>query len=83
MFGGYMRDKNRIEPLLEQIKELWLKYPDLRLTQLLSNVAITDGWKDNDLYHLEDDKLSDAILKFELNLRQSESAHRRIKLKLK
>lgn len=66
-----MRDKNRIEPLLEQIKELWLKYPDLRLTQLLSNVAITDGWKDNDLYHLEDDKLSDAILNFELKLRRS------------
>jgi uncharacterized protein YihD (DUF1040 family) len=67
-----MRDKKRIEPLLEQIKELWLKHPDLRLTQLLSNVAITDGWKNNDLYYLEDDKLSDAILKFELNLRKCE-----------
>jgi uncharacterized protein YihD (DUF1040 family) len=62
-----MRNPKRIEPLLKQIKELWQKYPDLRLTQLLSNVAITGGWSDNDLYHLEDDKLSDAILKFELN----------------
>ena len=62
-----MRDVNRIKPLLKQIEELWLKCPDLRLTQLLSNAALSESvWSDNDLYHLEDDKLSDAILKYHL-----------------
>ena len=30
-----MRDSERIEPFLNQLKELWLKYPDLRFGQLV------------------------------------------------
>lgn len=57
-----MRNPDRIEPLLELVKKIWKKYPDLRLTQLLSNAALSsDEWSDNDLYYLEDDKLYKAL----------------------
>ena len=58
-----MRNPKRIEPLLNLIKKIWEKQPDLRLTQLLSNAALSSGeWSDNDLYHLEDDKLYKALM---------------------
>lgn len=56
-----MRDINRIEPLLNDLKELWLKNPDLRLTQLLFMVAYNLGWKNNDLFYLEDDVIAKQI----------------------
>jgi uncharacterized protein YihD (DUF1040 family) len=57
-----MRNLDRIDPMLEMIRRIWKKYPDLRLTQLLSNAALSsDEWSDNDLYHLEDDKLFKAL----------------------
>lgn len=34
-----MRDPNRIIPILEKLKEYWLKYPDLRLCQIIVNIA--------------------------------------------
>ena len=62
-----MRDVKRIKPLLKQIEKLWLKCPDMRLTQLLSNAALSESdWSDYDLYNLEDDKLVGAILKYHL-----------------
>jgi uncharacterized protein YihD (DUF1040 family) len=60
-----MRDPNRIDPILEAIRAIWKQYPDFRLTQLLSNAAISSKlWSDNDLYHLEDEKLLQALKKF-------------------
>lgn len=44
-----MRDINRIEPLLDLIESVWKRYPDLRLGQLILNVAQEDK-----LYYLED-----------------------------
>jgi hypothetical protein len=32
-----MRDIERIDPLLAELKKLWLKYPDMRFGQLLEN----------------------------------------------
>lgn len=52
-----MRDPKRIEPLLALIKEIWEKAPDLRLLQLLLNVAGSD----DTAYHLEDHDLIDKL----------------------
>jgi uncharacterized protein YihD (DUF1040 family) len=57
-----MRDKKRIPYMLHLIKEYWEKHPELRLCQLLSNVALTSGeWNDNDLFYLEDETLFAAL----------------------
>ena len=47
-----MRDPKRIKPMLKLIEEIWLRYPDLRLMQLLGN-ALGPG----DPYYREDNKL--------------------------
>ena len=47
-----MRDKYRIDIILNQIHEIWLNYPDIRLGQLLLNAT-----KDSELYYLEDENL--------------------------
>jgi len=58
-----MRDKNRIEPMLNNLKELWCKQPDLRLCQLLFKIATKSGWKSTDLFYLEDQIIADQIKK--------------------
>jgi uncharacterized protein YihD (DUF1040 family) len=50
-----MRNPNRIKPLLKLIEEIWEKYPDLRLCQLIGNVAPYDN------YHVEDDDLKNRL----------------------
>jgi len=47
-----MRDPKRIPKILNELKGIWGTYPDLRLGQLLLNVA-----KDPQLYYLEDMEL--------------------------
>ena len=47
-----MRDKYRIDAILNQVQEIWKNYPDLRLGQLLLNVA-----RDPELYYIEDEEL--------------------------
>ena len=46
-----MRDPKRIVPLLCLIETIWKGNPDLRLCQLIGNVAPYDN------YHVEDDEL--------------------------
>ncbi len=58
-----MRDKNRINPILDDLKELWNKCPDMRLCQLLHMVAFNSGWTDNDLFYIEDDDIAKQIKK--------------------
>jgi hypothetical protein len=50
-----MRDPERIDPLLEKVKEVWMKRPDLRLGQLISNAAelINLG----NIFNVEDENL--------------------------
>ena len=53
-----MRDPRRIDEVLNIIKIYWEQHPDLRLCQLLSNIAVSNGWVEgNDLFYLEDDQL--------------------------
>ena len=54
-----MRDINRIDKILEEIKLIWKNVPDLRLGQLLLNVL-----QDPALYYVEDDQLVDYLKKF-------------------
>src|SRR5262245_60411451 len=49
MRGKIMRDANRIPPILDALRLLWIENSDLRLGQLLINLA-----KTSDLFYLED-----------------------------
>ena len=54
-----MRDPNRIDEILKEIKDLWVQVPDWRLGQLLVNVSGTDH-----LFYFEDDKLLEQLTKW-------------------
>ena len=56
-----MRDPNRIDGILEELKELWKKVPDWRLSQLFCNVQRNEGY---DQYYYEDEELINAIKNF-------------------
>lgn len=57
-----MRDPKRIKRILATVERRWEKHPDLRLCQLLMNVAQGSSvWLSNDLFNLEDDKLEQAF----------------------
>ena len=47
-----MRDPSRIKPILAEIEALWVKYPQLRLGQLIGNCFHTE-----DIYYIEDRRL--------------------------
>lgn len=55
--NNYTKSIQRIDETLNLIHEVWNKNPELRLCQLLSNVAKKGGWKSDDLFYLEDSKL--------------------------
>lgn len=52
-----MRDPNRIPRILKKLEQLWIKYPDLRLAQLLVNM--NDGY--DNIFYLEDNILEKLI----------------------
>jgi len=47
-----MRDPKRIPKVLKELEEIWTKFPDLRLGQLLLNAVA-----DPTLYYTEDEDL--------------------------
>lgn len=61
-----MRNPNRIGPMLKQFELYWRANPDLRLGQIVSNMAASVGSKD--CFFTEDDKMM-GILTAE-NIRQ-------------
>ena len=52
-----MRDLQRIDDILDDLKILWKQDPDLRLCQILSYLAIKSGYTNKDLFYIEDDKI--------------------------
>ena len=58
-----MRDINRIDLILDRLKILWKKHPDLRLGQLILNVL-----QDPALYYVEDEELVELLEKFYSNI---------------
>lgn len=61
-----MRNPDRIRPMLKQLESYWRANPDLRLGQIISNMAASVGSKD--CFFTEDDKMM-GILTAE-NIRQ-------------
>ena len=54
-----MRDPQRIDKVLQELKKVWEQCPDLRLGQLICNVV-----QDPALYYVEDYELVDALKQF-------------------
>lgn len=59
-----MRDKDRIPVMLDELRKLWEKYPDLRLGQLITNVI-----NNPTLYYIEDAELIRTLNDFYDNLK--------------
>ena len=53
-----MRDFNRIDEILTDIRTLWTNYPDMRLGQLLENFVF-----DKDTMFYQEDDVTDEKLK--------------------
>lgn len=56
-----MRDIERIDKILQEISEVWKRYPDLRFTQLIVNVMSARG---SDLYYMEDERFIKILKEF-------------------
>ena len=54
-----MRDPNRIDTVIEAVKEEWRQVPDWRLGQLIVNISRAAGKMDP--FFLEDDMLMNII----------------------
>lgn len=52
-----MRNPKKITRILKKVEKLWKKYPDLRLGQLIMNLA----YDNIDPYYMEDKKLETRI----------------------
>jgi uncharacterized protein YihD (DUF1040 family) len=49
-----MRDPNRIGDVLQAVEKIWQRYPDMRLGQLISNLA---DWAEESVWDIEEDAL--------------------------
>lgn len=58
-----MRNPKRIPIILKQLEDLWMKYPDLRLGQLILNVFSLHNGIDARVYHMEDEDFIKEIKK--------------------
>ena len=61
-----MRDPERIDPLLDVIRQVWEVQPDLRLTQMIMNPLIRDDFY---IYNTEDERLARILTNFYLTER--------------
>jgi hypothetical protein len=53
-----VRNPERIDPILEEVRKLWKQNPDLRFTQLVANITALGATKGPDItgfYFIEDD----------------------------
>lgn len=54
-----MRDEERIDRVLEELDDYWHEHPDLRLSQVIGNVA--QSYNYDDPYYMEDEELLAAL----------------------
>ena len=60
-----MRNPDRIKPFCDELAELWVKYPDLRFGQLMSNIARNVQIEHRkDMFFMEEEELMDAIKEY-------------------
>lgn len=62
--GRKMRDPNRIHKVLDYVRRVWERNPDLRLGQLIVNLT---SERFADLFYVEDEQLLD-VLRRELDI---------------
>ena len=53
-----MRDPNRIEEVLREVRRIWEIYPDMRLGQLLCNLA---DWAGCHVWDVEDESVIEEV----------------------
>ena len=53
-----MRDPQRITPALQEIERIWRLYPEMRLGQLVSNLA---DWAEESVWDIEEERLVEEI----------------------
>jgi hypothetical protein len=58
-----MRDPNRIDDVLREVRRVWKMYPDMRLGQLICNIA---DWAGQHVWDIEDDVLVEEANRIEL-----------------
>ena len=56
-----MRDSDRIDPLLNLIREFWKRHPDLRLGQMITSLA---DLSEQDVFLIEDENLKAGLEKW-------------------
>lgn len=60
-----MRNPKRIDVVLDELREYWVKNPDLRLGQIIANcVRAYDGRVNCDPFFIEDDIMLDILKKY-------------------
>lgn len=64
-----MRDPERIEPMLDTLRQIWQHYPDWRLGQLLVN-AINPNTPCPEIFYAEDEAL---LAKLQMLLQRAQS----------
>jgi uncharacterized protein YihD (DUF1040 family) len=52
-----MRDINRIDPIIDKLREVWKQYPDLRLTQLMWEL----GRSEYTFFYVEDKYIEEKL----------------------
>ncbi|KKL72493.1 hypothetical protein LCGC14_2084390 [marine sediment metagenome] len=66
VYGKHSRDPARIPGILEEIRKIWEKDPDMRLGQLIVNATNKEGDPPcPSIFYIEDDKLVEKIHEFE------------------
>lgn len=63
-----MRDADRIQTVLDAIREAWEQEPDMRLAQLLVNAAKAGSYEDisqSKLFYIEDEQILEGLKNIE------------------
>ena len=71
-----MRDPNRIEPMLQLLRDVWSENPDLRLGQIVVN-AVRPSEPAPEVFHAEDDRVADGLEALARELRGQTDGDRR------
>ena len=66
-----MRDPARIDTILEQLREVWMLNPDLRLGQLIYNAARMRDPNLADVFNIEDGALSKGLRRYKELINES------------
>ena len=59
-----MRDPERIDEMLDLIREVWQSNPDLRLGQLIVNAARMREPTTENIFYIEDGSLAKGLMRY-------------------